>query len=938
MYPVSDAYKEAMKKDVQSYRMRGSIGKTEFADKNILTGSFSISNQCSDTTQVQIGQVYTAELKATFLSLESERYALKDAEIRPSFGMRLATREYEDIPLGIFTISEANWGESGVEITAYDNMSKLDKSFSVSKLSGKAYRIASLACRSCGLELATTPEEFESFANGDVTFTLYPDNEIDTWRDLISWLAQSLACNVFADREGKIVFRSYGTTAVDQIDAKHRFTGCKFGDYITRYTGLSCVDIADQMTRYYAAAVDDGLTYNLGMNPLLQSGDSGHSLETIRRNILNALSSVQYVPFTASMIGNPAYDLMDVFHFTGGYADDDKLFCMTKYVFTYNQKYEMEGVGKNPALETANSKSDKNISGLMEQVNSITDSINNLLYDYNTSEVLIGQTERIAGLITYYIKEEADVEGHFLMHYRAEKSTRLIIRIYDLGVEELYSPLIYDLPAGDGTIGIPHSYLHRVVGTHTATITAQCTVGTIHVPTRSIFYTINAGNFAEAVDEIGMDIRDITMRQLLESNGPDQIWCAGIEDGKLLVSRREYQDDGTAPIKWEGVYTPGEALDAAIEFDGTWVLRTGAEKFTIETDDEPWLFWISDAAKRTLYAQHGSDESTRFVMEEGVNSVHACKGYSSEMYPEQDQGLVVVYVKTDETVWYRQYTLNTESGKKVWSNPVRIATSESWKEANVHRLNDYRLSFELSNEKHNVWMITGRTYVGQSVYPENAGFNGDAELGFSFFRNGDAIDFDGYAVQFDDKTAPETEFHIRYPYSIRNVDKNFSDEVKVVLNGKELARSKYSLKLDGTDLVITTKEEIAATRAEEAKLAVTVLGSDCYFYLSNDNNVHRILLSDQDFNWTVERPIIVINIEVDEEALFNAAANMSEIIRQVNNYPKTAEDSGTFQASAAFSLVTKQVGRKNIGVDDAGQFNAAIACTITTSYTGDAPI
>ena len=48
-----------------------------------------------------------------------------------------------------------------------------------------------------------------------------------------------------------------------------------------------------------------------------------------------------------------------------------------------------------------------------------------------------------------------------------------------------------------------------------------------------------------------------------------------------------------------------------------------------------------------------------------MKSVHACKGYSSEMYPEQDQGLVLLYVKTDGSVFYRQYTLNTEIKTKL---------------------------------------------------------------------------------------------------------------------------------------------------------------------------------------------------------------------------------------------------------------------------------
>lgn len=934
MYKVSEQYKAAMQRPVQSYRMRGTIGNTVFDDSHILSGSFSITNQCSDETQVLIGQVYIAELKITLLGMEDERYALKDAGIRPFFGMRLADGSYEDIPLGVFTISEANWGNSGVEITAYDNMSKLDRSFSASTLTGTAYRLASIACRSCDLELCTSAEEFASFANGNMTFSLYADNNIESWRTFLSWVAQAVACNVFADREGKIIFRPYDQIPVDTIDAAHRFTGCTFGDYVTRYTGLSCVDIAAQETKYYGEDTDDALTYNLGENPFLQNGD----VDLMRKSILTALGSIQYVPFKAEMIGNPAYDLMDVFRFTGGHADDNRLFCMTKFVFSYNQKYEMSGVGKNPALITRNSKSDKDISGLVDEVNSITSSINSLLYDYNTGTLSFCQSERIAGCISYYISKEADVEGHFLMHYRTDQSTTMIVRVYDTTVEELYSPLIYDLPAGDGTIGIPHSYLHRVAGNHEALITVQCTIGTIEVQPRGIFFTINAGNFAEAVDEIGMDIRDISMRQLSESDGPDQIWCAGIENGKLLISRREYKSSSKSVIKWEGVYTPGEALDAAIEFDGSWVLRTGSEKFTIETDDQPWIFWITDETTRTLYAQKGDDETTRFVAAEGVKSVHACKGYSSEMYPEQDQGLVLLYVKTDGSVFYRQYTLNTEIKTKVWSNETEIGKGTEWLEANVHRLNDYRLSFELTSASENLWMITGRTYVGQSIYPENADFNDNNKIGISMFRNGDAIDFTGKAVLFDDPVAPEKVFRIRYPYDIKAFDSSYKSAVTVTLNGKELSGNSYTLSLDGTDLVITTKDEVAATRAKEAVLQVDISAEDTPFYLSNGNGVNRLLLYDQSFSWTIERNITVKNIEIEETVGIHIAATSAITTHQVQNQASIQPNEGTLHAAMTSSFITRQVKETKMTVSDEGELKASVTAEIKTYMTSDAPI
>lgn len=367
MYAVSQDYLLAMKKPVQRSRMTGRIGTIPFVDQNILKGSFSISHQCSGNEEVQIGQVYMAELNVTFMkNMHIPRYSLKDKVIKPYHGLMLANRRYEDIPLGVFNVNEAEWTSSGVVIKAYDNMIKLDKACTVNSAIGLPYQLATMACDYCGLTLGTTETEFSFFVNGSTILSMLTENDIETWRDFISWVAQTVGCNVMADREGKIIFKAYNQNVVDTIDTQHRFKGASFSDFVTKYTGISCVNIAEKTTSYYGLEVDDGLTYNLGSNPFLQYGTE-EAQSGQRRAVLTALQQINYVPFTADMIGFPVYDLMDVFSFPGGLGDEDKLFCMTKYVFNYHGKYSMTGVGKNPALANAKSKTDKNIVGLLSQ-------------------------------------------------------------------------------------------------------------------------------------------------------------------------------------------------------------------------------------------------------------------------------------------------------------------------------------------------------------------------------------------------------------------------------------------------------------------------------------------------------------------------------------------------------------------------------------------
>lgn len=390
MYSVSEEYKKAMKLPVQRHFLKGTIGSHRFTEKNILSGSFSITNQCSGNDNVEIGQVYIGELSATFIDVPMERYGWKGVEIIPEFGMELPGGSIEYVPLGVFTIDSAEWTSSGVAVKAYDHMALLDKSCSKVLTEVTPYACMKRVEEETGVLFSNEEEDFEAFPNGTVLISETTTNDVETWRDLVSWLAQTICCFATADREGKIVFRPYTDEISDTIDEKNRISGASFSDYVTRYTGLSVVNMEDSTTSYYGLEVDDGLAMNLGSNPFLQYGLT-ETKEAMRTAILNGLQKINYVPFKVKAIGNPAYDLGDVLVFSGGLADGDQKYCITKYTFRFHGQYEMTGVGQDPSLSSAKSKTDKNIIGL------ISNTDENTLVHYrfsNTSVVNIGDGKR----------------------------------------------------------------------------------------------------------------------------------------------------------------------------------------------------------------------------------------------------------------------------------------------------------------------------------------------------------------------------------------------------------------------------------------------------------------------------------------------------------------------------------------------------------------
>ena len=387
MYQVSDAYLKQTKEKVQTFRLTGTVNKTAFTNHDILSGSFTITNQCSEQNDVKIGSVYIGELKCT-VKPDLQVPDWTNAQIIVSEGLLIDGTAWEDVPLGVYTVSEANDTEYGVDITAYDNMARFNRSCSVDITIGTPYELLTLACTTCEAELGMTQAEVDALPNGTESLSLYTENDIETWQDFVFWVAQATGTIATMDREGKLVLRSYTQNVVDTLTNHNRFTGSKFSKFETRYSGLSCVNMADDTTSYYGSDPDNYLTYNLGSNPFLQYGVDSYK-EQIRRAVLTALLQIDYVPFETSCLCGAMYDLGDIIRCTDGIAPG-KLGCVMMYDYTFNGGYKITGFGSDPALATAKSKTDKNLEGLRNNVS--TNEI--LFFNYeNASAIQIDDGE-----------------------------------------------------------------------------------------------------------------------------------------------------------------------------------------------------------------------------------------------------------------------------------------------------------------------------------------------------------------------------------------------------------------------------------------------------------------------------------------------------------------------------------------------------------------
>lgn len=376
MYQVSQEYiTKAFNISKKRRAVYALLDDVPFTENELVANSLKYTWQCVGGAEINLGGVFIGQLFLTFthaFTSQVSRGTWKGKRINLSIGLELGiepeTHEpiIEYVPIGIYTIEDAVHTENGVEITAYDDMRKFDKKLNLTSSSGSLYSLLTFACNKCHVELGMTREEVEALPNGQEVFSIYPDNDMSTYRDLVSWIAVTMGGYSTINRSGQLVLRGWQADPVFSMGINDRFARGSWSDFHTYYTGLSVTNIADQTTSYYHKVPDNGLTMNISSNPLLQFGlDETKTRQ--RMAVLNALSNFDYVPFKCSAFADVFFDLGDVITFTDGLAGHSSKCCIMRIDFTFSKGITFQGFGKNPALFGAQSKTDKNLAGLNKQ-------------------------------------------------------------------------------------------------------------------------------------------------------------------------------------------------------------------------------------------------------------------------------------------------------------------------------------------------------------------------------------------------------------------------------------------------------------------------------------------------------------------------------------------------------------------------------------------
>lgn len=418
MYTVSDEYKIKMLDQVQTHALSGTIDSISFTGGDVIGVSYTA--KCADK-KVNIGGVNIGTLKLTFLTdiLNRGDYFGKEITISDSLLIGYDDDDdpiWESVPLGTFYVAEATWRAEGmVDIVAYDCLSKMDKNIDIDTSSGTVYGFCKFIETQTGATFGMTQAECEAFPNGTELIALYEQNDLETYRDLLSALAQMVGGFAYAAKDGTWKLRTFDDTSVLAIPKNRRFSGARYSDFTTLYDAISYVDVATGLLNVIGDA--DGVVLKLGSNPFLQYGSS----DAISRRawaIVDAVEKIAYTPFQVGLL--PAFialDLGDVISFTNDYAEETTTGAVMNLTWTYNKSFKVYCYGDNPDLQSSQSKTEKNISGLLRNT---TD--NEVTY-YNFTNV---------DSITFGSEQEVDIAS--LAFTSAQRTTVKILHefIFDM--------------------------------------------------------------------------------------------------------------------------------------------------------------------------------------------------------------------------------------------------------------------------------------------------------------------------------------------------------------------------------------------------------------------------------------------------------------------------------------------------------------------------
>lgn len=319
----------------------GNVG-FDFTAADILANSISIVHRVSSETDITIGGVFLGVLKLAFMpSVTSTRTAgnyWTQAMISLYYEEETGSGEsasgligWESIKVGDYYIKDAVFENKILYITAYDGMCLFDQPMEEDR-SGKPYDMIKSAVNRAqnlfdiSIKFGIPDREFFEtyYPNANITYSLYVENDVRTYRDLLYWVAVTIGGFIWVDRDGYVrVFSYQNDWRLKEdpdctIDYTERVAGTsQINDFLTEWDGILIDDLVEEETVSYHHGATDKMM-NLGAIPFYQNLTQLQKSEFMTTLGAVVINDMNVRPFKVTLRSAPIYDVGDKVNLING--------------------------------------------------------------------------------------------------------------------------------------------------------------------------------------------------------------------------------------------------------------------------------------------------------------------------------------------------------------------------------------------------------------------------------------------------------------------------------------------------------------------------------------------------------------------------------------------------------------------------------------------
>lgn len=363
MYDVTDTYKELIKKPTRYVGINGAIKLRSgeiirFTDKNIISGSLSITDRLNRRGDFRPGGVYSSGLSIGFTGLFAKTNDLDGAVIRLNYliypSAEMKQSEAQAVPLGRFYVDGSTIKRSGstVRLKADDGLMLFD--VPTTERSGTLYELVTGACAAAGVSFGMTQEQFDNMPNATLSASINTAR-VQNERDLLMYVGMMTGSFARMSRSGLALEfvpltcerdeSTHMIIPVREIAGNIRFR-TDFSDDTTRIAKIIMRRNGSALYSSYAVTATGSeklAILELDENPLVSGLDNTQAI-TALNDLLAQLSVCLNRTFDAEFTGDPALEVGDYVRLRGGSIDTDRGYAtgmITSQTWTYHGNHRI---------------------------------------------------------------------------------------------------------------------------------------------------------------------------------------------------------------------------------------------------------------------------------------------------------------------------------------------------------------------------------------------------------------------------------------------------------------------------------------------------------------------------------------------------------------------------------------------------------------------